>query len=142
MAFKNVNGEGKYKKLTDLKVGESLTGYFLGSRVSLTIEGAISLIMAIGDERFSVSSAGNVKYMLTDGKLVAGQNTRITRTEDKNVKGKKSTQFAVEQDPDDTIPVTEQIGALPAKQPAAISQSVADKIAAMKAGSANGATKA
>lgn len=134
MAFKNVNGEGgQFKKLTELEVGDSITGYFLGTRASTQIEGALSLIMLIEGERFFVSAAGNVKYMLQDGKLTPGCNTKITRTEDKKVKGKKSTQFTVEQDDEDTVEVPPQIGATPTAARPAVSSSVADKIAAMKA---------
>ena len=141
MAFQNVNEQGKFKKLTELAEGESLTGYFLGSKASTSIEGAVSLIMLIGDEKFFVSAAGNVKYMLADGKLTAGQNTRITRIEDRKVKGKKSTQFTVEQDPEDTVPGPFSVGTAPTTSKPAVSSSVADKIAAMKAGGAtNGAT--
>lgn len=134
MAFKNVNGDaGQFKKLTDLEVGGSITGYFLGTRVSTQIEGAVSLLMLIDGERFAVSAAGNVKYMLQDGKLYPGQNTRITRVDDKKVKGKKSTQFTVEQDAEDTVEVPAQIGTIPTRPAATTSPSVADKIAAMKA---------
>jgi len=145
MAFKNVNeGQaGKFKKLTELEIGAALTGYYLGFKPSTTIEGALSLIMLIDGEKFLVSAAGNVKYNVMDGKLALGRNTKITRNEDVKVKGKKSTNFTVEQDADDTIPVeAAPMTAAPQKATPSSSPSVAAKIAAMKAGSANGTTQA
>lgn len=134
MAFKSVSGKDQYKKLTELAVGESMVGYFLGKKDSTTIEGATNLIMVIENDRFLVSAAGNVKYLLMDGKLTPGQLTRITRQEDVKIKGKRATSFAVEQDADDTIAVDTslQVGTPP--QNSKPISSVADKIAAMKGG--------
>jgi len=116
MAFENVNSKGyKYQALAKLEIGASITGYVIGFEQSAKYKDKTNIIIkdAATGERVSLSTAGNVNYMLKDGKIKAGLNTRFTRLEDKNVKGKKSTQFTVEQDPEDTIEVA------PATQPAA-----------------------
>lgn len=104
MAFKQIgNGSITFKKLTDLAVGDSVTGYLLGIDQSTKIEGAQNLRLRVDGQVLSYSVAGNIKYMIRDGELNIGQNTRITRLEDTKVKGKKATKFAVEQDADDTV---------------------------------------
>jgi hypothetical protein len=132
MGFKTV-GQGSitFKKLTELKVGESVTGYLLGIDTSTKIEGAQNLRLRIDGTVFSYSAAGNVKYMIRDGELQFGQNTRITRLEDRKVKGKSSSNFKVEQDPDDVVegaPATNQMQAT-----VKASSSIADKIKGLKA---------
>lgn len=113
MAFKNVNTGGK--KLTDLKIGDSLIGYvvrFEESSLSKTArkddpDAPIVNNLVMQDEgskeNYTVFSAGNVKYMINDGKIQTGLLTKITRIDDamvgKKLK-KKSSQFTVEQDPD------------------------------------------
>lgn len=102
MAFENVNTKNLVK-VNELAVGESLTGYYLGYKESTQYEGQYNLIMKIDGEVATVPAVGNLKYMVTDNKLKAGALTRITREEDKKVKGgKKATQCVVEQDPEDT----------------------------------------
>jgi hypothetical protein len=126
VAFQDVNSNTKFKKLTELAVGESLTGYPVGITESTKIVGALNLLMNIDGERISVSVAGNVKYMLKDNKINMGQLTRITRLEDSSVKGKKSTKFKVEQDPESVL---EGIQATP---PPPTKTSMSDKLAALK----------
>lgn len=100
MAFQDVGSAGaKFKKLTELKVGESITGYVTGTSESSRLPGAVNLNMNIEGEVYSVSVAGNVKYMIKDGKIANGLLTRITRQEDTKIKGKTATKFKVEQDP-------------------------------------------
>lgn len=132
MAFTDVSTKMEYLKLTDLEVGEAIEGYFLEGKASDRLEGAYNLIMMIGDERKSVSAAGNVKYLIIDGKLKGGLLTRITREEDtKNGKGKKVTRFKVEQDGEKVL-TNYTVGlSTPHASPAA---SMADKIAKMKGG--------
>lgn len=127
MAFKDVNEGGKYSKLTDLKEGESLTGYVVGSSESTRIPGAWNLLMNIENERISVSVAGNVKYMLKDGKIAVGPLTRITRQEDTKVKGKVATRFKVEQDMDNVLEGSVLAQSAPPPQ-----TSMADKLKALK----------
>ena len=103
MAFKNVNEQTKFAKLTDLKVGESLTGYLTGISESSKIPGAFNLNIRSEGEDVSYSVAGNVKYMIKDNKLSVGANTRITREEDVKIKGKTATRFQVEQDLEDML---------------------------------------
>jgi hypothetical protein len=98
MAFESVNKKINYKKLTDLKEGEQLTGYVTNITDSTKIEGQKNITMVIDGQETLVSPSGNVRYLLQDGKIALGALTRITRIADKMVKGKKSTQFDVEQD--------------------------------------------
>lgn len=127
MAFQDV-GAAKFKKLTELKEGESLTGYVVGSSESTRLPGAFNLVMNIEGERFEVSAAGNVKYMIKDGKIQAGPLTRITRLADTKTKGKVATRYKVEQDMDDVLAGISQ-------QPAATQApktSMAEKLASLK----------
>lgn len=103
MAFQNVN-QGKFVQGTAMKEGEVYEGYVLGFQKSQQYE-AINVIMQNAEtgDRELFFTAGNLKYIVQDGKLITGQLTRITRLADKSVKGKKSSQFLVEQDADDTV---------------------------------------
>lgn len=133
MAFKNVNQrfniEGKLA-LTELAIGASFTGHLLSVKKYFSEEydrEMISLLFKAEDGKTTVVyPAGNVKYMIQDGKLTIGQNTRITRRSDTKVKGKKSTNFAVEQDPDDTVNVDEVLASVSAASSVTDSESAAD----------------
>lgn len=103
MAFKNVNEFQKFAKFTDLAVGDSVTGYAMAVTESSKIEGAMNLLMKVGEESISYSVAGNIKYVIRDGKLLLGALTRITRQEDTKVKGKKATRFLIEQDAENML---------------------------------------
>lgn len=132
MAFTNVNSSGKFLKITELAQGESITGYYLGATDSATFEGKFNVMLEIGGEEFSVAAIGNLHYIVLDRKLTPGQMTRITRTEDKKVKGgKKATQVIVEQDPED---VKAGLRTVEPKKAAAKESSagLSSKIAAMK----------
>jgi hypothetical protein len=130
MAFQNVNA-GKMLKANNLEVGGTITGYFIGSMPSTQYEGQHNMFMQVDGERVTVPAVGNLKYLINDGKLTAGLLTRITRTEDKKVKGgKKSSQFTVEQDPEDSISVG---GSASPTTAAAPPTSIANKIQSLKA---------
>ena len=128
MAFKNVNEQTKFAKLTDLKVGESITGYLTGISESSKIPGAFNLNIRSDGEDVSYSVAGNVKYMIKDNKLSVGANTRITREDDVKIKGKTATRFQVEQDMDDMLSGF-SAQPQPASQPAA---SVSEKLKSLR----------
>jgi hypothetical protein len=125
MAFQNVDEKSNYKKLTELKTGESITGYVVGIEESTRLAGAWNLLMNIDGKRFSVSVAGNVKYLCIDKKLQVGPMTRITRKEDEKSKGKVATRYKVEQDLEDVIAGTEFVQQAP-------KVSMADKLASLK----------
>lgn len=132
MAFQEVGGSN-FKKLTALGVGESLTGYLLATKDG-RLENSKTLVMRIDGASVDVAAAGNVRYMINDNKLAVGQMTRITRAEDKLVKGgKKSSNFTVEQDPSDTIDTGNQAASTP-KAETQQGPSMAEKIAALKSG--------
>lgn len=133
MAFKQVgNGGLTFKKLTDLAVGDVVTGYLLGIDESTKIEGAYNLRLRVDGVTISYSVAGNIKYMIKDGALTLGQNTQITRLEDTKVKGKKATKFDVQQDSADTIAVNESASSA-APKTVSSSAGIADKIKSLKA---------
>lgn len=129
MAFENVNKSSKFKKVTELKTGESLVGYVIGFEQNAMYKDKTNLIMQDENgERLVLSPAGNLQYMIKDGKIKAGLLTRITRVEDKKVKGKTSTQVTVEQDSEQTIAVA----AAPANTQAASKPSMADTVSSLK----------
>lgn len=86
MAFQSVNPATTKDpvKLTSLKVGESVTGFPISFMESQRYPGTYSILMQdqVGD-KFYVNTAGNVKYIITDGKMPLGVLTQITRQEDR-----------------------------------------------------------
>lgn len=130
MAFKSVS-ESSFKKLTALGIGESITGYLLGTRNG-KLENSKVLVMKIDGKMEDVAAAGNVRYLIQDNKLAIGANTRITRVEDSIVKGKKSTKFSVEQDMEDVISTENQADANSGTEQAAAPTSMAEKINKLK----------
>lgn len=135
MAFKQVGNSGiTFKKLTELAIGESITGYLLGVDTSTKIEGAQNLRMKIDGQVVSYSVAGNIKYMIKDNALSFGQNTKITRLPDGKIKGKTATKFEVQQDADDKLVGSESLnGANAGTTPKATSAGISDKIKSLKA---------
>ncbi len=144
MAFNEV-GKGEreggednsYIKLAKIEIGDTVTGYLLRIFDSAAVAGGINLIMSIEGKQTLIASAGNVKWAAKDGKLKLGQNTRFTRRADSKVKGMKSTDFLIEQDAEDTVEVAANTSApveQTSQQRPPVTKSVADKIAAMKAG--------
>ncbi len=119
MAFKNKSQKtgvatpiDGVQKTTALEIGESLEGYLLRLNEYTDKEtGEVNrnFVLLIDDKRIRIYPSGNIKYMLQDGKLDVGMNTRITRVEDKMVGGKdgkrkmKATDFLVEQDDEDVL---------------------------------------
>jgi hypothetical protein len=112
MAFQNVSNKssggkatGEPVKLTSMKQGDSITGFVLSFVDSLQNPDNKNIFMRSedGSSTFYVYTAGNVKYLINDGKISEGLLTKITRIADKDVKGKKSSQFEVLQDPDQTV---------------------------------------
>jgi hypothetical protein len=132
MAFQDVSSFNDMLKLTGIGVGESVTGYLLGIKPSP--KGGFFLIMRIGEDTQDVTASGNIKYLVMDGALKLGLNTQITRQPDTKVKGMKSTSFQVQQDPDDSVAITELAPKANLENAAAARsiQSVADKISAIK----------
>ncbi len=118
MAFEKRGGlKNTAQYLTELQIGDVLEGYVRGFPVSK--HGAnisLKLTQDYGEfttgQEILIFPAGNVRYMLIENEVVAGQLTRITRVADKNVKGKNSSQFAVEQDPSQTMEVDAEIAAM------------------------------
>jgi hypothetical protein len=107
MAFQDVNPKTTKDpvKLTALKVGESVTGHIVGFNPSKQNPDNMNIIMVDekGD-RFFVYTAGNVKYLISDGKVKSGQLTKITRLDDRKMKnGKITSAFQVLQDPDSVV---------------------------------------
>jgi hypothetical protein len=103
MAFQNVNVSNT-KKTTAMDVGASLIGYVVRFEDSRMGEGQKNIVMQDeGGEQYVLFTSGNIRYMINDNKIQAGLLTKITRLEDKVIKGKKASQFAVEQDPEKTL---------------------------------------
>lgn len=134
MAFKDVGEKSDYKKLTDLKVGESITGYLVGFVASSKYPNQKNLVMNIDGNRTVVLAAGNMKYLIADGKVTAGLLTRITRKEDEKIKGMKASQFKVEQDAEDRMEILQTEASETTSTKSAATSPVADKIAALKRG--------
>lgn len=104
MAFQDVNTSNT-KKATAMKVGEAITGYVIRIEESSKHEGQMNLVIQDDNtgETYLLFSAGNLRYIIADGKVKEGLLTRVERIADKNVKGKMSTQFRVQQDPESSI---------------------------------------
>lgn len=106
MGFKKVNVNNT-KKATDLSVGDALIGYVVRTEESSNYPGRHNLVIQEkgSGEEYLLFGAGNLNYMVSDGKIREGLLTRITRNEDKAMKNGKGTRsdFTVEQDSDDTM---------------------------------------
>lgn len=103
MAFQSVNTSNT-KKATGMKVGETITGYVVRIEQSRKHENQSNMVIREeSGAEYLLFSAGNLRYLLGDQKIKTGLLTQITRLEDKVVKGKPSTQFDVQQDPDKTL---------------------------------------
>ncbi len=129
MAFQSVDVKNKYVKLSELKVGSSISGYMLGFEASTKNDGT-NMVMKIDGERVIIGAIGNIKYAVKDNKIKIGLNTRFTRLEDTKVKGKTATRFSIEQDPDDATTEV-SVGQLMAAATAP-SASMAEKIKSLK----------
>jgi hypothetical protein len=114
MAFQDVNNNtkasGEGVKLTGLAIGDSVTGYVVTFRPSLQNPDNMNIFMRDedGPGTFYVYTAGNLKYLIKDGKIKEGLLTKITRIADKMVGGMKSSQFQVLQDPEQKVDVSEE----------------------------------
>jgi len=87
-----------------MQIGEELIGYVIGTEPSLQNADVKNLIMRkLTGETVRVYTAGNLRYIVADGKVKEGMLTKITRIADKMVKGKNSSQFNVEQDDEQLI---------------------------------------
>lgn len=113
MAFQDVR-VGNVKKVTDLAIGESLTGYvvrFEKSAKQSEGKGAggasvLSMNIVMQDEKgeqILLFTAGNIKYLINDGKIKEGLLTMITRLPDTKRGGMKATDFKVQQDAEQTL---------------------------------------
>jgi hypothetical protein len=98
--------DGEPVALTSLAIGEAVEGYCVGHMKSKHENGGDNLIFTdkVTGDKFAVYTAGNVKYQIRDNEIEYGYFTRITRLDDKMIKGKKSTQYRTEQDSDDKAP--------------------------------------
>ena len=103
MAFENVNSTGKALKATEIAVGDSVTGYVTRFMKNENLGVTNIELQLENGEKLVLFPAGNIRYAVADGKIQQGLLTRFTRTADKMVKGKKSTQFTIEQDTEKTI---------------------------------------
>lgn len=136
MSFENVNKKVNFKKLTGLNEGDQLIGYVTGFSDSTIVEGQKNIQMVIDGESALVAPAGNVKYLITDGKLQVGLKTRITRIADKMIKGKKATQYTVEQDASDSVSSATEaqlMSSSASSAPSSATASKASKIESLKA---------
>ena len=87
-----------------MEVGASVEGFVVGFEPSLQNPENMNMLLKVSDgTTVRFYTAGNLKYMIKDNKIQQDILTRITRTEDKNVKGKNSSQFTVEQDAEQTL---------------------------------------
>jgi hypothetical protein len=117
MAFQDVNSkQDNVKKATDLAVGESILGYV--TQIVDSKLGGKNIILKGKDGATTLFfTAGNLRYMLQDNKIAVGSYTRITRLESKQVKGKTSSQYKVEQDSTDTLGSVAEAAFMDATEP-------------------------
>lgn len=106
MAFQDVSARNFVNLKNTLKVGEAYEGYVVKFTTSkLKDKDVTNIVMqnAASGETETLGAQGNLRYMVEDGKIETGQLTRITRIADKKVGGLMSSQFRVEQDPEDVL---------------------------------------
>ncbi len=127
MAFQDVNSKtsaDRTQKATDLKVGEAILGY-VTNIVDSKLGGKNIVLKGKDGSTTLFFTAGNLRYMLQDNKVAVGQYTRITRIESKQVKGKTSSQYKVEQDASDTLGDAAEEAFMAATEPEADSKPAA-----------------
>lgn len=91
---------------TSLETGGSLEGFLIQIDSYVDKDGLTKTPLFFKKEDgkiMRVYPSGNIRYAIEDGKLTIGQFTRITRVEDKKVKGKVSSQFEILQDDENVI---------------------------------------
>lgn len=105
MAFQDVSAAGTFKNLTKMAVGEAFEAYVVKfTETEIKGRKATNIVFQDDDgETLTAGASGNLKYMVQDGKIETGLKTRITRLADKKVGQLNSSQFKVEQDPDDVL---------------------------------------
>lgn len=84
---------------TKLDIGKSFQGKLLDivDNAKYKEQGAKDLIMEDAEgKEFRVFTGGSLKYAIADGKFEVGRTYRVTRLENKTVKGKSSTQFQIQ----------------------------------------------
>lgn len=112
MGFESVERSTNFTKSSELKVGESFVGYFVGYDLSKFKgpNGEEQYNLVFQDEKTGekivMSASGNLKYSHKDNILKEGLLTRITRKEDvRNKKGQMRHDFTREQDASKKIKV-------------------------------------
>ena len=111
MAFVPVSNTN-YFKATEIKVGESITGYLIGAVENRKFKGKFDILMGDQDQQtvYTLSTAGNLSYLAQDvanGKKAnyAGKLIRITRENNRvNKEGKEVSKFNVEVDSEQLMP--------------------------------------
>lgn len=145
MAFESVNKQvSGSKKVRDLEIGGELVGYVTGFEPSLQNPKNMNIIMRGEDgTTFRVYTAGNIKYMIKDGKIQTGLLTKIVRLADRNVKGMVSSQFDVLQDPESTLAdaLFNEIGTAPAPAAKPATSPVANRAKELAAKVAQGSAR-
>jgi len=109
MALQEVTA-GNFFKLNDMKIGQTFKCYPI-KVVDVTVQGRpaknILVVNAETNEKITVGTPGNIKYLVNDGKLEMGVYTEITRGEDKKYGALKGSSFKVAQDPEKTLSDTQ-----------------------------------
>lgn len=116
MAFEVVSSKSDYKKWKDIKVGEKLTAYILGTEESVKYPGTFALKMRGEDGKdFVLATGGTLKYFAKDmaegkdPKRIPGYLTQITRLESyRNKNGQEVSNWEIAID--FTKPVAEPLG--------------------------------
>lgn len=101
-----MSNESEYEDITSnvvaatkLAIGGNFQGKLLDivDNVRYKDQGAKDLIMEDEEgKEFRVFTGGSLKYAIQDGKFEVGRTYRVTRLENKTVKGKSSTQFQIQ----------------------------------------------
>lgn len=80
-----------------LAIGASIQGKLLGMEANRNYPTNKNLILAGADGKTTtVLTSGSLNYAIKDGKFEVGRTYKITRLENKTIKGKSSTQFQIQ----------------------------------------------
>lgn len=110
-------------KATDIEVGDSVTGVltdFVENKY-----GKLNIVLDVNGKPVEVFVAGNLRFLADDvanGKKALGLTTTITRVDDKEINGYKTSQFQI----------TQGAASAAASTAAAPASSLKDRIAQMK----------
>jgi hypothetical protein len=95
--FEDITRDNNVVITSKLAIGSSIQGKLLGLEANRNYPTNKNLILADAEGKTTtVLTSGSLNYAIKDGKFEVGRTYKITRLENKTIKGKSSTQFQIQ----------------------------------------------